>query len=116
MNSQKTVFVVDDEGCVRAALAHLLASAGVLARTFENLDDIDEALRADCPSCVLIDVFGSSASEEAVLRVQAQCPAAVILLITGCVFEPPPWCHAWKVLRKPIDDDELFEAVLRSGA
>lgn len=106
-----TVYVVDDEGCVRASLGRLLASAGFDVRTFSNLNELELAPHRQPPACILIDVYGSQASGEAVAGIHARSPTSTIVLITGCVCEPPAWCHAWMVLRKPIDDEELLAAV-----
>lgn len=110
-----TVYVVDDEGCVRAALGRLLASAGFDVRTFSALDELELNTYARPPACILIAVYGSKASEEAVAGLHARSPASKIILITGCVFEPPSWCQAWQVLRKPIDEEELLAAVRSHG-
>lgn len=50
------VYVVDDDGSVRAALEDLLASVGLAARSFGSTRAFLDTDRPDVPSCLILDV------------------------------------------------------------
>jgi len=51
-----TVFVVDDDAGVRAAIQGLLKSAGLRCECFETAEEFLSGKRADGPSCLVLDV------------------------------------------------------------
>src|SRR3979490_2784704 len=51
-----TVFVVDDDELVRAAIQGMLKSVGLRAETFESAQDFLRSKRPDGPSCLVLDV------------------------------------------------------------
>jgi FixJ family two-component response regulator len=56
------VYIVDDDLSVRAALADLLATIGLIVKTFTTASELLEALRnierkpSDRPNCLILDV------------------------------------------------------------
>lgn len=56
MNSQPTVFVVEDAPEVRVALARLLGAAGYRVNAFESAQRFMEEHDPEVPGCVLLDI------------------------------------------------------------
>lgn len=54
--AKATIFVVDDEECVRASLRRLLAASGFEVRTFESGHHFLLEHEAERPGCVLLDL------------------------------------------------------------
>ncbi|HEV7521893.1 MAG TPA: response regulator, partial [Candidatus Angelobacter sp.] len=51
-----TVYVVDDDPSVRAALEGLLKSEGLLSELFESAEEFLCSKRLEGPSCLILDV------------------------------------------------------------
>src|SRR5687768_6853707 len=51
-----TVFVIDDDPSVRAALKRLVASVGLACETFASADDYLQASHAGRPACLVLDI------------------------------------------------------------
>jgi FixJ family two-component response regulator len=51
-----TVFVVDDDELVRAAIQGMLKSVGLRSETFGTAQEFLRSKRPDCPSCLVLDV------------------------------------------------------------
>lgn len=56
METEPTVFVVDDDQAVRAALRLLLEGAGIKAELFSTAREFLDNYTADRPGCLLLDV------------------------------------------------------------
>jgi FixJ family two-component response regulator len=111
-----TVFVVDDESTVRSALARLIRSHGMQAKTFASAREFLGCQRPDGPSCLILDV---RLTGEDGLRVQEALRTAVwrppIIFLTG--YGTIPQCvralkgGAIDFLQKPVDDEALLAAI-----
>ncbi len=55
-SSVPTVFVVDDDALVRAAIQGMLKSVGLRSETFGTPQEFLRSKRADGPSCLVLDV------------------------------------------------------------
>src|SRR3979411_1246046 len=51
-----TVFVIDDDAAVRAAIQGLLKSVGLQSRCFGTAQEFLQGARPDAPSCLVLDV------------------------------------------------------------
>ncbi len=56
MNTQVTVFVVDDDRAVRDSLALLVQSVGLEVETFAGAREFLDAYRPDRPGCLITDI------------------------------------------------------------
>ena len=56
MNTQITVFVVDDDRAVRDSLALLVQSVGLEVETFAGAGEFLDAYRPDRPGCLITDI------------------------------------------------------------
>jgi FixJ family two-component response regulator len=111
-----TVFVIDDDDLVRAAIQGLLKSVGLQAETFETTQEFLSCKHMDGPSCLVLDVRLPGVNG---LDFQRQLVAAgirtPIIFITG-YGDIPMSVKAMKsgaveFLTKPFRDEELLDAI-----
>jgi FixJ family two-component response regulator len=111
-----TVFVVDDDDLVRAAIQGLLKSVGLNADTFGSTQQFLSFKRPDGPSCLVLDVELPGVSG---LDFQRELAAAgipiPIIFITGH-GDIPMSVKAMKsgaveFLTKPFRDEDLLNAI-----
>src|SRR5438445_528327 len=55
-SAASTVFVVDDDALVRAAIQGMLKSVGLRSETFATPQEFLHSKRVDGPSCLVLDV------------------------------------------------------------
>jgi FixJ family two-component response regulator len=113
---QAAVFVVDDDGAVRDALAALFESVGLQVKTFGSAQEFLQTKLPDCPSCLVLDVRLPGMSgldfQSELLKADAQVP---IIFMTGH-GDVPMTVRAMKAgavefLTKPFRDQDMLEAV-----
>lgn len=115
-----TVYIVDDEECVRQSLAFLLASDGVKSKSFSGGHEFLAALGSLSPGAVLLDlrmpsIGGIEVLEELRAR-QVQWPVVVITAhgeIAAAVQAIK--LGALDLLEKPFPE-ELLQTCLRHAA
>jgi len=114
-----TVFVVDDDASVRKALARLIRSAGMTARTFPTAEAFLAEGHVEPASCLVLDVrlpgLNGLQLQEALSR--KGYPLAIIF-ITGH-GDVPTSVRAMKAgavdfLQKPFEDNDLLDAIRRA--
>ena len=113
------VFVVDDDKSVRKALARLIRSAGMTARTFPTAEAFLAEQQAVAASCLVVDVRlpgldGLQLQED---LTRAGYPISIII-ITGH-GDVPMSVRAMKAgavdfLQKPFEDSDLLDAIHRA--
>ena len=111
-----TVFVVDDDDGVRAAIQGLLKSAGLRCECFASAEEFLRRNRADGPSCLVLDVSLPGVSG---LEFQRELAAAgvqiPIIFITGHGDIPMTVkamkSGAMEFLTKPFNDKTLLDAI-----
>jgi FixJ family two-component response regulator len=111
-----TVFVIDDDDLVRAAIQGMLKSVGLKAETFGTPQEFLRSQRPDGPSCLVLDVALPGVSG---LDFQAELASAgiciPIIFITG-YGDIPMTVRAMKsgaveFLSKPFRDEDLLSAI-----
>jgi FixJ family two-component response regulator len=111
-----TVFVIDDDDLVRAAIQGLLKSVGLKAVTFATTQQFLDCKRPDGPSCLVLDVRLPGASGLDFQRHLADAGVRIpIIFITGH-GDIPMSVKAMKsgaveFLTKPFRDDDLLNAI-----
>jgi FixJ family two-component response regulator len=111
-----TVFVVDDDPSVRAAIQGLLKSASLRSESFETAEEFLRAKRLDGPSCLVLDVSLPGVSGLDFQRQLADAGIRIpIIFITGH-GDIPMSVKAMKsgaveFLTKPFQDHELLDAI-----
>ena len=110
------VFVVDDDGPMRASLENLLRSVGLRVESFMSAPDFLRAKRPNVPSCLVLDVrlpvLSGLDLQHRLAEAGLELP---IIFITGH-GDIPMTVQAMKAgavefLTKPFRDQELLDAV-----
>ena len=116
MSAEPTVFVVDDDGAVRGAIARLLKSVGLNAKTFESARDFLDNYNRDDAGCLVLDVRMPGMSgldlQEALAEQKISLP---IVIITGHA-DVPMAVRALKMgavnfIEKPFSDQLLLDSI-----
>jgi len=111
-----TVFVVDDDAGVRAAIQGLLKSAGLRCESFTSAEEFLRRNRADGPSCLVLDVSLPGVNGLEFQRELADAGLQIpIVFITGH-GDIPMTVKAMKsgaveFLTKPFVDQALLDAI-----
>jgi FixJ family two-component response regulator len=111
-----TVFVIDDDDLVRAAIQGLLKSVGLQAETFETTQQFLGCKRPDGPSCLVLDVRLPGVNGLDFQRQLADSGVRIpIIFITGH-GDIPMTVRAMKsgaveFLTKPFHDEDLLNAI-----
>src|SRR5882762_9191821 len=118
---RRPVCIVDDDASVREAVGSLLRSVGMTVETFGSAREFLANPRSDAPGCLVLDVElpGLSGLElqRELLKEHAQIP---IVFLTGHGDIPMSvraiQAGALDFLTKPVDADQLLEAIARGIA
>jgi FixJ family two-component response regulator len=111
-----TVFVIDDDAAVRAAIQGLLKSVGLRSETFGTAQEFLRTKRSDGPSCLVLDVRLPGVNgldfQHQLADAGVQIP---IIFITGH-GDIPMTVKAMKsgaveFLTKPFRDQDLLDAI-----
>jgi FixJ family two-component response regulator len=111
-----TVFVIDDDDLVRAAIQGMMKSVGLKAETFGTPQEFLRGQRPDGPSCLILDVELPGVSGLDFQRDLAAAGICIpIIFITG-YGDIPMTVRAMKsgaveFLSKPFRDEDLLNAI-----
>jgi len=111
-----TVFVVDDDASVRAAVAGLIRSAGLKVQAYASAQEFLARKPPDVPSCLVLDVRLPGLSGLDLQSRMAELDLEIpIVFITGH-GDVPTSVRAMKAgalefLTKPFRDEELLDAI-----
>jgi len=119
MNSEATVFVVDDDAAIRDALSLLISLHGLRAQVFASADSFLETYRGEWRGCLLVDLQmpGMSGLElQAELKARGIALPVVVLTAHGDVATARAALKngAADFLEKPVEDAVLLD-VLRNA-
>lgn len=116
MSGEPTVFVVDDDAGMRAAIQGLLRSAGLRSEAFAAPEEFLRAPRPEAPCCLVLDVNLPGLNGLEVQRALQDAGTRIpTVFITGH-GDIPTTVRAMKAgamefLEKPFDDEALLTAV-----
>jgi FixJ family two-component response regulator len=111
-----TVFVIDDDAAIRAAIQGLLKSVGLRSETFGTGQEFLRSKRPDAPSCLVLDVRLPGINGLDFQRELADAGVRIpIIFITGH-GDIPMTVRAMKsgaveFLTKPFRDQDLLDAI-----
>ena len=116
MATSQYIAVVDDEDSVCRALKRLLQSEGFEVETFGSAAAFLESLTRRVPSCVVLDHhMPAMTGLELLSRLNTMPERLPVIFITGHDSPELRRCAlangASVYLRKPVDQQELFDAV-----
>ena len=112
------VYIVDDDRSVREALEDLLSSVALRSRSFVSAQEFAAALRADAPSCLVLDVRMPGESGMEFLAHMAERGLGLpTVMITGhgdiAMGVRAMKDGAIEFLTKPFRDQDLLDAINR---
>ena len=119
MQSNPTVFVVDDDPAIRESLRWLIESVGLNVKVFTTAHEFLDAYDPSLPGCLVLDILMPGMS---VLDLQSELAARKvnipILIITGHA-EVPVAVRAMKAgaldfIEKPFSDQLLLDRIRRA--
>jgi FixJ family two-component response regulator len=116
MNTEPTVFLVDDQPAVLTALARLLDSAGCAVRAFGSGQQFLDSGHASDPGCLVLDLAMPDMDGMTLLQqLAARSSKLPVIFLTGH-GDIDSGVRAMKLgavdfLTKPVDDERLFAAV-----
>ncbi|MCI0996842.1 response regulator transcription factor [Pseudomonas corrugata] len=110
------VFVVDDDASIRNALSNLLRSVGIRVETFASTAEFLQQPKADCASCLVLDVRLQGSSGLDFQRWLAESDSNIpIIFITGHgdieMSVKAMKAGAVDFLAKPFREQDLLDAV-----
>jgi FixJ family two-component response regulator len=114
--NSSTVFVIDDDDLVRAAIQGMLKSVGLRSETFGAAQEFLRSKRPDGPSCLVLDVRLPGVNGLDFQRELAEAGIRIpIIFITGH-GDIPMSVRAMKsgaveFLTKPFRDQDLLDAI-----
>ena len=116
-----TIYVIDDDADVRAAIEDLLKAAGLRSQTFGTAEDFLAAKRSDGPNCLVLDVslpgMNGLDFQEQLAKAGRHIP---VIFITAHGDIPMTVramrSGALEFLTKPFDDDQLLQAIQQALA
>jgi FixJ family two-component response regulator len=113
------VFVLDDDGAVRAAIQGMLRSVGLRSQTFATREEFLRCERPEGPSCLVLDVRLQGVNGLELQRELADAGIRMpIIFITG-YGDIPMTVKAMKsgvveFLTKPFKDQDLLDAIYQA--
>jgi len=119
MNTEPTVFIVDDDQEVREAIGLLMDSVGLAAESYASAQDYLDAFHPARPGCLVLDVRMKGMSGLDLQQRLAREPVhPPIIVITGH-GDVPMAVRAVKTgavdfIEKPFNDQVLLDAVHRA--
>jgi FixJ family two-component response regulator len=114
-----TVFVIDDDALVRAAIQGMLKSVSLLSETFGTTQEFLRSKRLDGPSCLVLDVRLPGVNGLDFQRELVEAGVRIpIIFITGH-GDIPMTVKAMKhgaveFLTKPFRDQDLLDAIYQA--
>jgi FixJ family two-component response regulator len=118
VNTEDTavVFIVDDDASVRRSIQDLLSSVALLSEAFATPQEFLNSKRADCPSCLVLDVRLPGMSGLDCQRRLAEAGVTIPIIFITAHGDVPVTVRAMKsgaveFLTKPVRPQELLDAV-----
>ncbi len=111
-----TLLLVEDDAATRGLFEALLTSAGFTVHGTGNGADALVRLRSGTFDLVVLDLLLPALTGLAVLKAMRQNPTTAelpVIVVTGAVLSKQDLMdlHGVTVLRKPVDPEDLIEAV-----
>ena len=113
---ERTVFIVDDDANVRAAMRKLLKTVGLHAEAFANAQDFLQHKIPSSPSCLVLDIRLPGMSGLEVQRNLIEAGVSIPIIFVTAHADVPMTVKAMKsgaveFLTKPFRDQELLDAI-----
>jgi FixJ family two-component response regulator len=114
--TERTVFIVDDDADVRASMQRLLKTVGLRAELFANAQDFLRQKMPEGPSCLVLDIRLPGISGLEVQRSLIEAGVKIPIIFITAHADIPMTVTAMKsgaveFLTKPFRDQDLLDAV-----
>ena len=117
----KTLLIVEDNVVTREGLSTILSRQGYSIRGAADGRQAVEALRAEKPNLILLDMLLHGSGEDGWMllekfRHNPEWRSIPVIIVTGIIVASEEWAislGARAVVRKPIDLDELLLKIQR---
>jgi FixJ family two-component response regulator len=114
--AQRTVFVIDDDPDIRAAMQRLLETVGLHAELFAAAQDFLERKMPEVPSCLVLDLRLPGISGLEVQRRLIEAGVKIPIIFITAHGDIPTSVRAMKsgaveFLTKPFRDKDLLDAI-----
>ncbi len=114
--TERTVFIVDDDPDIRAAMRRLLKTVGLHAELFATAKDFLQRKRPSGPSCVVLDMRLPGMSGLEVQRSLVETGVNIPIIFITAHGDIPMTVKAMKsgaveFLTKPFRDQDLLDAI-----
>lgn len=121
MSSQPIVFVIDDDAQVRRAVGRLVTSAGHRVELFSSAIQFLENTDGDQPGCLVIDLRLPGLNGIDLFNLLRTTGKTIPMVFLTGYGDVPTSVQAMKAgavdfLTKPVDEEELLEAIGRALA
>ena len=115
---RRTILVVDDDASIRTMLAYLFEDDGYEVREASDGAEALDALEADPPDCMVLDLMMPNVDGVGVLQARGErelAPQTRVLVLTAKTDpQDAVWCWelgADEFMNKPVDPDRLSREV-----
>ncbi len=109
------VYVIDDDPSVRRALVRLIRSVGARAIALSSAIELSELDHIEKDACVVTDIRMPEASglevPERLARRKADLPVIFVTALRDAETRAEAQRLGAQILYKPINDQELFDAI-----
>lgn len=116
MNTQPTVYIVDDDAAVRKALSFLMEAEGLHAEVYASAEEFLAAVKPASQCCLLLDVRMPGMTGLELQETLKQKQIAIPIIIMTGYADVPMAVQAMKAgavdfIEKPFDNDRLLQQV-----
>ncbi len=116
MQTEPTIFIIDDDPAVRQALTVLVRSMRLQAEAYESAQEFLDAFDAARPGCLLLDVRMPGISGLGLLEQFNRDEITLPAIVMSAYGDVPMVVRAMKAgalnfLEKPCRDQQLWEAI-----
>jgi FixJ family two-component response regulator len=118
-SNETTIYIVDDDPSIRTSLARLMRSVDLRAETFSSAQEFLERRPLDEPACMVLDIkMPGQTGLELQQELAAEGFDLPIIFLTGHGNVPVSVTAmkggALDFLEKPVDDQDLLDAIGRA--
>ena len=119
MNTEPTVFIVDDDPAIAVSLAVLASSMPLKTRLYPSPEEYLNQFDPQLPGCLILNVRMPKMSGLALQEKLAQLPICPAIIVLTAYAEVPPALRAIRqravdFLPKTFSESELCEAIRRA--
>ena len=121
MNSEPTVYIVDDDAAYLDSISVLIQSMGLKTKTYPSAEAYLREFNSQNPGCLILDVRMPGTGGLALQEMLAQLPLCPSIIVMTGHAEVPVVLRAMRqgaidFLQKTFAESELYEAIQRAIA